>query len=135
MTKSIPGINIQWPWSELIVNGHKTVETRSYDIPEKHRGVELAIIETPGTRGKKEAGIDQARIIGTVVFEKTYQYSSQKHWASDESRHRVPVNDPQYRFSSEKPKWAWVVKRVTKFNKPKSAPVKRGIIFATQCKV
>ncbi len=133
--RTIPGINIQWPWSELIASGKKTIETRKYDIPEKLRGQPLALIETPGPRGKKEAGINKARIIAIVVFRKTYRYKNQKHWASEEPLHRVPAAEPRYRFKSGKPKWAWVVESVELLKRQKPAPKKRGIVFATSCKV
>ena len=133
--KAIPGINIQWPWSQLLLSGKKTVETRSYDIPEKYRGVDLAIIETPGPRGKKDAGITKARIIGTIVFEKTYRFQSVKHWQSEENLHFVPTKDPQYAWSKRDEVWGWVVKSVRKFSKPTIAPKNRGIIFTRKIEI
>lgn len=135
MGKKIPGINIQWPWSELIASGLKTVETRTYPIPEKYRGVELALIETPGPRGKKEAGIEKARIIATVVFGKDFQYESESSWRRDRKRHQVDVNDPQYAFNPKKEKWGWEVNKVKKLKKHLNPPLKRGIVFALDCKI
>ena len=51
----------------MLLSGEKTVETRGYPLPEKYVGCELAIIETPGPRGRREAGIEKARIVGTIV--------------------------------------------------------------------
>jgi hypothetical protein len=133
--KTIPGINIQWPWSELIASGSKTVETRSYDIPEMHRGQELALIETPGPRGKREAGITAARIIGIVRFKKTYRYKTESAWLSETGLHQVPAGDKIYGFKKEKPKWAWVVESFTLINPPIPPPKKRGLVFATACKI
>ena len=53
------GINIQSPWSRLLIEGDKCVETRSYPIPEKYVGEDLGLIETPGKDGDFKA-----RIIG-----------------------------------------------------------------------
>lgn len=130
----IPGLNIQWPWSRLILDGSKTIETRSYPIPEKYLNVELAIIETPGPHGKK-AGIDGARIVGTIKFSGCFRYNEFEEWAEDYDRHCVPVNDPQYKFSNETEKWGWIIKEVKGFRIPRPAPVKRGIVFATSCEI
>lgn len=132
---TLPGINIQWPWSSLLLEGKKTIETRSYPIPEKHVGKTLAIIETPGPRGKREAGIVKARIIGTIVFASCKEYHSQEEWQSDEALHLVPTDDPQYQFTRNKPKWGWIVKQVSPLPKHASAPKKRGIVFATKCTI
>ncbi len=133
--KYIPGINIQWPWSEHLVNRKKTIETRSYALPERFRGVELAIIETPGPKGKQSAGITKARIIGTIVFGDSHEYLTLADWMSEQDKHLVDPSDSQYAFTGQKPKWGWQVSRVRKFSKPISAPAKRGIIFAKRCKV
>ena len=131
--KVLPGINIQWPWSELILSGEKSIETRKYRIPEKYIQVPMALIETPGPKGKKEAGIKKARIIGIVTFGDSFKYNSKSQWKSDYRLHRVPTNDPQYKFSNSTAKWGWPILKVTKLRKPKSAPKKRGIIFASRC--
>lgn len=134
-SRTIQGLNIQWPWSELLLSGKKRVETRSYALPEKLKGVELAVIETAGPRGKKEAGIHKARIIGTIVFESSFRYKNKKEWLADRGRHLVSQDDSLYGFKSEKQKWGWVVKSFTKLDKPAPAPSKRGIIFAKSCLV
>jgi hypothetical protein len=46
------GINIQAPWSQLLINGQKCVETRSYPLPKNYEGVPLALVETPGKYGQ-----------------------------------------------------------------------------------
>jgi len=130
--KTRPGINIQWPWSQLIIEGKKTVETRTYDIPEKHRGVELLLIETPGPRGKKEAGIEKARIIGSVTFVETYKYKTKKQWSSERDKHLVDNSDKFYGWNKKKEKWGWEVSNFTKHKDPVIAKSPRGIIF---CKI
>jgi hypothetical protein len=133
--KIIDGINIQWPWSELLASGKKIIETRSYALPERLRGVELAIIETPGKNGKRDAGIKSARIIGTIIFEKCYRYRSRGHWLKDRRKHCVPPDNSLFGFNYEKEKWGWVVKKVEKLDMPVPPPAKRGIIFAKNCKL
>jgi hypothetical protein len=131
----VPGINIQWPWSTFIARGEKTIETRSYDIPEKHRGRPLALIETPGPNGKREAQIHEARIIALVTFKETYPYLSRQHWLSEQERHKVTTNDLHFQFKPQSPKWAWVVQHVELLPKELPPPARRGIVFAVKCQI
>jgi hypothetical protein len=131
----LPGINIQWPWSELLIDGKKRVETRSYPIPVKYLNTNLAVIETPGSRGFKEAGIAKARIIGLIKFSECYCYKSKQHWKSEEGLHLVSLDDPNFSFDSDKPKWAWTVSEVRRFQKPIPAPFRRGIRFTQACQI
>ncbi len=121
------GLNVQSPWSALLINGQKTVETRSYTLPKRLERVELALIETPGKLAKFKS-----RIIGTITFSSFVQYSSKEQWESDESRHKVSINDKTYGWK-DKPKFGWIVKSVKKFENPVDPPAKRGIIYAKDC--
>lgn len=130
---SFTGINIQWPWSQLLIKGEKLVETRSYPLPRKMLGIPLALIETPGPQGKKN-GVSSARIIGLITFERSYLYTSERQWLEEKSLHLVSKMDKTFGFRKNRPKWAWVVSSV----EPKTAsppPKVRGIIFARNCKV
>lgn len=124
------GINIQTPWSELLINGDKSVETRSYHLPEKYMGEELALIETPGRYGRFKA-----RIIGTITFSHSFKYPDQKAWQHDYNRHCVETNDPLYNWKDDKPKYGWVVSKVKKFKNPVDITKRKGIIFTTGLKL
>ena len=124
------GINIQTPWSELLINEVKSVETRSYPLPEKYAGEELALIETPGRYGRFKA-----RIIGTITFSHSFKYPDQRAWGDDYNRHCVAVDDPIYNWKEDKPKYGWVVSKVTKFDKPLDIRKRRGIIFTSGIKL
>ena len=130
----IPGVHIQWPWSQLILSGKKTVETRSYPLPKKYLGKALAVIETPGPRGAK-AGVEKSRIIGIVCFSESFQYRTKEEWVRDRKRHLVEQNDPQFAFSHIKQKWGWVVSKVELIENPVAPPKRRGIVFATACRI
>jgi len=123
----VTGLNIQAPWSTLLINGQKTVETRSYALPQRLEGVELALIETPGKSAKFKS-----RIIGTITFSSCVQYLSKEQWHDDNNRHRVDINDRLYGWK-DKPKFGWIVKSVKKFENPVDPPTKRGIIYAKNC--
>ena len=131
-TTNIPGLNVQWPWSQLLLDGTKTVETRHYALPIKHVDRQLALIETPGPNGKCYAGIQRARIIGLIVFSESFQYLSYSDWSRDCSRHRVSTNDAAFLYG-EKPKWGWLVASVTALAVPVEPPMPRGIVFASNC--
>jgi hypothetical protein len=118
------GLNIQTPWSFLLINGNKSVETRSYPLPHKYEGVELALIETPGKSGKFKS-----RIIGTIIFSHSFQYPNERSWINDYSRHKVEQNDSQYGWNYIKPKYGWVVSHIKKFEEPIQAPKRKGIVF------
>lgn len=122
------GINIQAPWAALLISGQKSVETRSYPLPKKYEGVELALIETPGKSRKFKS-----RIIGTITFSHSFQYKTENDWKLDYSRHKVEDSDPLYSWTNNKPKYGWVVSNVKVFDDPVDAPKKRGIIFASGC--
>jgi hypothetical protein len=115
------------------MSGKKTVETRSYPIPQKYIGQPLALIETPGPRGKREAGIEHARIIGIVTFSRSFEYKTKRHWLQDVARHCVKGDDPQFQYQLGKPKWGWEIGRVQPIVPAVDAPLKKGIVFAKSC--
>jgi hypothetical protein len=133
--KSIPGIHIQWPWSRLLITGKKSVETRGYCLSEKYIGIKLALIETPGPNGLKEAKIEKSRIIGTITFENCFLYLNEEQWKSDQFRHSVPNNDPNFGFGKRLKTWGWIVKEVQHFKKTYPPPEIKGIVYARNCKI
>jgi len=124
------GLNIQSPWSSLLINGEKSVETRSYVLPERYEGVELALIETPGKYGQFKS-----RIIGTITFSHSFKYPDKQSWIDDYNRHKVKELDKFYSWNPAKPKCGWVVSDIVKFHEPVNAPQRKGIIFTKNCKV
>lgn len=124
----IPGINIQSPWAYLLVHGIKTVETRTYPLPVKYMNKELALIETPGPKGKFKS-----RIIGTITFSHTFKYNDELEWKMDYPKHRVDCDSPLYGWNKNKSKYGWVVSNVKPFKNPVDPPKRRGIIFSKGC--
>lgn len=124
------GINIQNPWSLLLISGIKSVETRHYPLPKKYEGVELALIETPGKRGNFKS-----RIIGTITFSHSFKYPDEQTWKEDYNRHKVEEEDKNYGWNNDKSKYGWVVSNINKFDTYISPPLKRGIIFTKDCTV
>lgn len=89
-TLCMRGLNIQWPFSQLILMGAKSEEVRAYDLG--HRNICNASEETwiVETRGKSACSTtnaicddlaiaprpDAAQIVGTVTFDSSHQYDS-----------------------------------------------------------
>ena len=124
------GLNIQSPWSKLLIDGDKCVETRSYALPEKYEGEELALIETPGKYGKFKA-----RIIGTITFSHSFKYPDKSAWQDDYARHLVSDKHDQFSWNENKEKYGWVVSNVVKFDQSQPSPENKGIIFTNNCLV
>lgn len=120
------GINIQIPWSTLLISGDKVVETRSYPLPVKYAGESLLLIETPGKKGKFKS-----RIIGEITFSHSFKYPDEQTWKDDYNRHRVEENDTNYGWKKDKPKYGWVVSHIKKYDEPLNINCKKGIIFTT----
>jgi hypothetical protein len=127
---TFPGVNIQCPWSELLVSGKKLIETRSYPLPEKYKDKYLALIETPG-----QSGDFSARIIALIKFDYSFQYRNYQHWLSDQKLHLVSKDDKLFKYSENKAKWGWRVSGVKQLSHPASPPRKKGIRFTTLCRV
>lgn len=127
----IPGLNIQAPWSQMIIDGLKTIETRSYPLPKKYIDKPFAVISTPGPNKL----IPKAEIIGVVVFSECFKYASKTEWLKDFKRHQVKKENVQFSFCDNRPKYAWVVSKIIKIKPSLPPPSRRGIIFASNCKV
>ncbi len=125
----VSGINIQFPISRLILTGEKTVETRTYPIPEKYVGVPIAIVETPGKTGNFKA-----RIIALAVFGKAFRYESKDSFYRDAKRHCVSSNS-EWAWDAKKGKWGWPVTVIKAYKSPISIKKKIGIRFTNGLKL
>ena len=123
LKKSYPGLNVQHPISRLIINGTKTVETRTYPIPEGYIGQEMALVETPGKSGKFKS-----RVIGIVKFGTSFKYQTKLKFYADSARHCVMPDSP-WAWDTNKGKWGWPVTVIEIFKTPKSIKKRLGIKF------
>lgn len=126
LKKCLPGLNLQAPWTQWILEGRKTVETRFYPLPKKYVGKEMLIIETPGKTGKFKA-----RIVGIVVFGEPFQYQSKKEFYADRARHLVDTASPNFTWESGKgkKKWGWPVGKTRRMYIKLPIGIKRGILY------
>lgn len=126
--KTYTGINIQYPISQLIVDGKKTIETRTYPIPEKYLNQEMLLIETPGKEGKFKA-----RIIAIIKFTKCFQYKTKKEFYSQSDKHCV-TKDSTWAWN-DGDKWGWEVFVLKKINPPQDYLDRKGIKFTLGIKL
>ena len=126
--KTYSGINIQFPISRLILEGKKTIETRTYKIPDKYLGEEILIIETPGKQGNFKS-----RIVGKITFSGSFKYESKKAFYDDQDRHCVDEASPW--AWREKSKWGWEIQKVVVFKNAKPLNKRPGIAFTTNIKL
>ena len=142
---SLRGINIQYPFSRLILFGVKTVEVRTYRLGDRNLGgvnEDLFLIETPGSRNLKGALVDRrypigpppsvAQVIGIVRFSSSEQYANmptskyQCHmpsWNKHRSKHRIEEGG-HYDWNRKDPRYAWYVDNVQPFSEPVPASEK-----------
>jgi hypothetical protein len=133
---TIPGLNIQWPWAERIVSGAKTIETRTYPIPEHYLNRPIALIQTPARAARASSSNGKAAtIIGIVIFSRSFRYESLADWLKDRARHLVAANDRQFSYQANSEKWGWEISAVVPLAVPCPAPRKRGIVYARECTV
>jgi hypothetical protein len=122
------GINIQYPISIEILEGVKTIETRTYSIPKKFINKPLWLIETPGKRGNFKA-----RAVAIIVFGQSFSYQSRNEFYKDFKKHRVSRNSPW--AWKDVAKWGWPIQSVKIIKKPFQVPAKRGLVFTAELKM
>ena len=124
---SLPGINIQAPWAEAILSGRKTIETRYYPMPKKWEGQPLAIIETPGRKGRF-----RSRVAGFIIFGRSHCYESKTAFLRDKSKHLVDPEDAVFGWRDEgKPKWGWPIVWSCRYTQELSMAFRRGIRYSS----
>lgn len=122
---TLPALNVQAPWAELILSGKKTIETRRYPLPKAYQGHEMYIIETPGRlKGVKR------KIVGIVKFSYSFQYQSRQHFYQDRDKHHVgPTSNFAWKAPDKTKRWGWVVETVRRCQGEVPHTKKCGIVF------
>jgi hypothetical protein len=118
------GVNIQYPISESIVLGKKTIETRTYPLPNKYLNTEMLLVETPGATGNF-----RARIVAIIKFTACIAYANKHQFYKDVSKHLVSP-DSVWAWT-DKPKFGWKVELVRAIDPPKIVRKRKGIVFTT----
>lgn len=124
-TKEYSGINIQWPISEKIIDGSKSIETRTYPIPPKFLNKEIVLIETPG-----KSGSFRSRIRAVIRFTGCFKYMSKKSFYKD-SKHHLVTPSSEWAWEPSKGKWGWKVEVIKVFDDPIPMPKRTGVKYSS----
>ena len=111
------------------MSGEKTIETRTYPLPDRLKGVPLALVETPG-----QSGGFKSRVVATITFSMSFAYDSETQFYNDIDKHCV-AKGSKWKWSGNKPKFGWVIESVTILNEEISLKKRPGIIYTKQIEV
>ncbi len=103
------GINIndkKEKWSELLLSGEKTIETRNTNKLKSLVGKPVALIRT---------GVGKAHIVGFIMLGEPIVYNTLAEFRADEHRHRVRAGSP---FDFKEKKYGYPVKVLHKLEEP-----------------
>ena len=127
------GLNIQYPFSQLILAKVKDTEVRDYALG--HRNIanpeeEMFLIETPPKNQASAAVVPidlgppprEAQVVGTVSFSKSEQYKQRAAWDQDRRRHRIKRGSALDWQGGQGDKHAWRISQLRCFAEP--VPVK-----------
>ena len=132
-TDHIFGLELQYPWAGLVVDGKKSIETRSYALPPSLIGKKIMIIESRSG----QAGVSSLancislshteneggnKIIGWCVFSSIKQYTTEKAFRAEENQHLVS-QDSGYGWKEGVTKTihGWVVEERYRYNQLSSS--------------
>lgn len=145
---ALRGLNIQWPFSQLILAGIKTAEVRGYTLghrnPNVLPGEEVWLIETKGTSEAPGNAVgdracfgerpQKARIVGTVTFSHAERYADVTAFRADVSNHCIcEGGDKDWDGSGER--YAWRIASVSALQEPLVDPVKTQTGIPAPCDV
>jgi hypothetical protein len=102
------GLELQSPWAELLLQGKKAIETRSYELPSALIGKRIDILRSvAGTARVSSLGnsiavgsnltLPPVQRLGWCTFERVIHYTDKSSFEADESSHLV----------TEKSGYAW----------------------------
>ncbi len=134
---SLAGLNIQWPFSQLLLAGVKRKELRDYVLGYLNiaqANTEMWLVETSGrcANASKHAVVDgvdigarpkKAQIVGTIEFSAETSYPDQAAFRADTPNHRAREGGAyDWKGPAAGPRYAWHVACV----RPLVAPVPVG---------
>ena len=118
------GLELQHPWAGAVVDGKKSIETRSYALPPSLIGRKIMIMQSSsGQAGisslgnyidlsrAEKAGGNRNKIIGWCIFSSVKLYATGKEFRNEENLHLVtPDSGYGWNDSASKKIYGWIVK-------------------------
>jgi len=123
-------IEIQEPWSQAILNGHKKIETRDYVLPSELFGRRIYILESPSGGKSSALGdiVNNPNLIGWFVVDSVVEYRHQDAFEADEHQHLVPkLSKFSWKQGTTSCVYGWVVGATGR-----EVPLSSSNIFATR---
>ena len=133
---TLRGLNVQWPFSQLLARGLKTIEVRSYPVAKCTvkfaAGEEVWLVETVGQTNHGATPLDtvdldsrpsSARIVAAVTFAESCEYTILADFHADRARHCI-VEGGAKDWSDSKPRFGWRVAHVRRLLQPIPLPTK-----------
>lgn len=118
------GLEMQQPYSEFVLNGQKSIESRAYPLPEALIDVKIEILQSEKGQDRVSSVPDRVILqkssdnnssiqsplkrIGWVKFAKCIQYKSRERFEADREKHLVDPNSG-YSWNDDRPMYGWVV--------------------------
>lgn len=139
---TLRGLNIQYPFSQLLLMGAKTVEARTFPLGYRkiaNPGEDLFLIETPGPRNIKGAMVENlpvgpppqhAQVVGKISFSSSQAYANESEWKEDRHRHCIKEGG-RYDWNGDGDMHAWHVDKVRRFSEPVDAGTKSMTGYST----
>ena len=127
-TDQVFGLELQHPWAGAVVDGTKSIETRSYALPPSLIGKKIMVIESSsGQAGvsslgnaitfsrSKQSGAN--KIIGWCIFSSVKLYKTEQEFRSEQSMHLVtPDSGYGWKDDATKKIYGWVVAEHCRFD-------------------
>jgi len=101
-------IYIRQPWAQLVIEGHKTIETAAFNLPQRFINKWLQV------------QTEERQIIGRVKFNGSKRYASAQEFNSDSAAHRVEPGSA-FHYENRRRCFAWIVSEAEAFKTPKRA--------------
>ena len=121
--------DVRYPWTEQLMNGKKTIETREYPLPSRYLHQTLALYETHVEVKDDQVEDDQVEedhqrddcCVGLIQFCSCKEYTSKEQWSKDSDKHGVPFDATPEEFGwvDGIQKYGWKVSYVEKTKKKK----------------
>ena len=101
---------VTFPWTEKLLAGEKTIETRTYALPPRYLLQTVALYETDGTGN---VGVLD-RCVGLIEFSGCKEYKTKEEWRKDSKHHCVPGDaaPEDYGWVEGVPRFGWTVQYV-----------------------